>query len=64
MRAAGRGLAGAPADGATGHFGLTGMRERAQSLGGSLTVESRAEEGTKVRLEVPLGKEIAGRTKV
>jgi signal transduction histidine kinase/ligand-binding sensor domain-containing protein len=64
IRDDGRGFAGAPADGATGHFGLTGMRERAQSLGGSLTVESRAEEGTKVRLEVPLGKEMAGRTKV
>jgi signal transduction histidine kinase/ligand-binding sensor domain-containing protein len=64
IRDDGRGFDGTPADGATGHFGLTGMRERAQGVGGSLTVESRAGEGTKVRLELPLGKEAAARTKV
>lgn len=40
------------ADGASprGHFGLTGMRERAASIGGSLTVESAAGRGTTVLL--------------
>jgi two-component system, NarL family, sensor histidine kinase UhpB len=31
-------------------FGLTGMRERAAALGGSVTVRSRPEEGTRVRI--------------
>ena len=64
IRDDGRGFDGAPADGATGHFGLTGMRERAAAAGGSLTVESRVGEGTRARLEVPLAKEAAGRAKV
>jgi signal transduction histidine kinase len=74
IRDDGGGFDGPPADGATGHFGLTGMRERATAIGGSLTVESRAGQetdergmpagsGTKVRLQVPLGKETANRTK-
>lgn len=35
-------------------YGLTAMRERAASIGAVLTVESRPEEGTTVRLVVPL----------
>lgn len=35
-------------------YGLTAMRERAASIGAELTVESRADEGTVVRLVVPL----------
>jgi signal transduction histidine kinase len=43
--------AGGPGD---GHFGLTLMRERARSAGGSLTVRSAPGGGTCVALEVPL----------
>ncbi|HTV16329.1 MAG TPA: two-component regulator propeller domain-containing protein [Acidobacteriaceae bacterium] len=64
VRDDGRGFDGPPADGATGHFGVTGMRERAAAIGGSLTVESRAGAGTKVRLELPLGKVAVSRAKV
>jgi signal transduction histidine kinase/ligand-binding sensor domain-containing protein len=64
IRDDGRGFDGEPANGATGHYGLTGMRERAAAIGGSLTVESRAGAGTRVRLELPLGKEAGSRTKL
>lgn len=55
IRDDGRGFAGTPADGATGHFGLTGMRERASAIGAALTVESHAGEGTTVRVVLPQG---------
>ena len=35
------------------HFGLLGMRERAEALGGTLTVESKPGAGTTVVVEVP-----------
>ena len=35
---------------APGHFGLTGMRERAAAIGGTLEVESEPSRGTTVRL--------------
>ncbi|MEV4622966.1 GAF domain-containing sensor histidine kinase [Asanoa sp. NPDC049573] len=35
-------------------LGLTSMRERAEAVGGRLVVESKPDEGTTVRLEVPL----------
>jgi len=35
-------------------FGLSTMRERAESIGATLTVESAPGEGTRVRLEAPL----------
>lgn len=35
------------------HFGLLGMRERAEALGGTLTVESTPGSGTTVVVEVP-----------
>jgi signal transduction histidine kinase len=35
-------------------FGLIGMRERAESLGGHVTIASRPGEGTRVLLTVPL----------
>ncbi len=38
---------------ALGHFGLTGMRERAEAIGGTLEVNSQAGEGTVVRLSAP-----------
>ena len=37
-----------------GHFGLLGMRERAERLGGSLDVSSEPGAGTEVRISVPL----------
>jgi signal transduction histidine kinase len=37
-----------------GHFGLIGMRERAERLGGELRLESRPGEGTEVEVTVPL----------
>ncbi|MGB9031318.1 MAG: two-component regulator propeller domain-containing protein, partial [Acidobacteriaceae bacterium] len=50
IRDDGRGFAGTPADGSSGHFGLTGMRERAEAIGATLTVESSVGEGTTVRV--------------
>ena len=40
-----------------GHFGLTGMRERAQAIGGTLEVSSAPGEGTAVRLCAPAPRE-------
>ena len=37
-----------------GHFGLLGMRERAERLGGGLHLASRLGEGTEVEVSVPL----------
>ena len=44
---------------AKGHFGLQGMRERTDQIGGTLNVESTPESGTTITLSVPLsnGKE-------
>ena len=36
----------------TGHFGLVGMRERAELAGGKLTIDSRKGKGTKVVLTI------------
>jgi signal transduction histidine kinase len=36
-----------------GHFGLTGMRERAARIGGALTIVSREGAGTEVLLSIP-----------
>jgi ligand-binding sensor domain-containing protein/signal transduction histidine kinase len=38
---------------APGHYGLTGMRERAAAIGGTLEVTSEPGNGTAVRLHVP-----------
>jgi signal transduction histidine kinase len=38
----------------TGHFGLLDMRERAQSMGSHLTVESEPGHGTRITVEVPV----------
>lgn len=35
-----------------GHFGLTGMRERAHLVGGRLHIESRPGQGTRIELEI------------
>jgi signal transduction histidine kinase len=37
-----------------GHFGLEGMRDRVQLLGGTLGVQSRLGEGTMIEVRVPL----------
>ena len=39
---------------ASGHYGLIGMRERAERIGGHLTLSSRPGEGTELLVEVPL----------
>ncbi|HTG14023.1 MAG TPA: two-component regulator propeller domain-containing protein [Blastocatellia bacterium] len=36
-----------------GHFGLRGMRERAEDVGGQLEVRSRVDSGTEVELSIP-----------
>ena len=38
-----------------GHFGLVGMRERAEQIGGRLTVSSSPGAGTEISAEVPVG---------
>ena len=37
----------------TGHFGLPGMRERAEIVGGKLEVWSQLDSGTQVELSIP-----------
>ena len=44
---------GSPAE--PGHFGLIGMRERAEQIGGKLTVTSKPGGGTEITVEAPLG---------
>lgn len=41
-----------PPDGNTDHFGLPGMRERAQLVGGQLTIDSQPGQGTTLRLTI------------
>lgn len=43
------------AEGKVGHFGLTGMRERARRIGADLTINSSPDSGTEVALVVPGG---------
>jgi signal transduction histidine kinase len=38
----------------TGHFGVIGMRERAESLGGSFEIEPIASGGVRMRASLPL----------
>jgi signal transduction histidine kinase len=44
--------------GSEGGFGLAGMRERVESLGGTLTVESAVGEGTTLAVELPVGERV------
>jgi signal transduction histidine kinase len=55
IRDDGQGIGGAVLDagGRPGHFGLMGMRERAQKLGANLDIWSKAGAGTEVDLRVP-----------
>jgi nitrate/nitrite-specific signal transduction histidine kinase len=41
--------------GRAGHWGLAGMRERADALGGTLRISSAGGVGTGVELTIPLG---------
>jgi signal transduction histidine kinase len=51
----GRGFDPRPRDsGSAGHFGLVGMRERADEMGGAFTIKSGAGEGTEVSVTVPI----------
>lgn len=49
----GHGFAGDAPSASEGHFGITGMRERAQQIGGRVKVTSKEGEGTQVYVEVP-----------
>jgi ligand-binding sensor domain-containing protein/signal transduction histidine kinase len=43
-----------PENGEAKHFGLLGMQERAEQIGGTLKIDSRANEGTEVLVDVPI----------
>jgi signal transduction histidine kinase/ligand-binding sensor domain-containing protein len=59
IRDDGRGFAvGESLQSPPGHYGLTGMRERAEAIGGTLEVTSQPGGGTIVRLHTPLPKEV------
>jgi signal transduction histidine kinase len=54
VRDDGRGIDPAPTpSGLDGHYGLAGMRERAERIGGCVSILSRATAGTEVDLSVP-----------
>ncbi|HSL55897.1 MAG TPA: carbapenam-3-carboxylate synthase domain-containing protein [Pyrinomonadaceae bacterium] len=42
-------------NGREGHFGLIGMRERAQQIGGTLSIQSTDGSGTEIVADVPIG---------
>jgi signal transduction histidine kinase/ligand-binding sensor domain-containing protein len=61
VRDDGRGFEAGPEQESTpGHYGLTGMRERAASIGGTLEITSEPGQGTVVRLKTPAARERAG----
>jgi len=62
VRDDGQGFAAGEAS-AAGHYGLTGMRERAATIGGRLEITSEPGSGTTVRLRVSARKETSGQTK-
>jgi signal transduction histidine kinase len=41
-------------NGAAGHFGLMGMRERVEQIGGTLSIHSAKGAGTEVAVDVPI----------
>jgi signal transduction histidine kinase/ligand-binding sensor domain-containing protein len=57
VRDDGRGFAADHVSELSGHFGLTGMRERAAAIGGTLDVISKPGDGTTVRLHAPAPRE-------
>jgi len=65
VRDDGRGGASEQATGTSaGHFGLTGMKERATAIGGTLEVSSARGEGTTIRLCVPARREVREKSEV
>jgi signal transduction histidine kinase/ligand-binding sensor domain-containing protein len=63
VRDDGRGFrTGEEASSPPGHYGLTGMRERAATVGGTLEVTSEPGSGTAVRLRVPAPRESREKT--
>ena len=44
----------AAGSGGSGHFGLVGMRERAEQIGGTLSIQGANGSGTEVVIEVPI----------
>lgn len=54
VRDDGRGFDLEAASAMAGHFGLSGMRERAEKLGGQLRIESQPGGGTRVSVSIPL----------
>ncbi len=42
-------------NGDSNHFGLLGMRERAEEIGGTLSINSIVQKGTEVTVSVPIG---------
>jgi signal transduction histidine kinase/ligand-binding sensor domain-containing protein len=61
VRDDGRGFASANGSSPAGHYGLTGMRERADLIGGTLEVTSELGTGTTVHLHVTTPKEARNR---
>jgi len=57
VRDNGKGFSGAPPVARPGHYGITGMHERAERIGGNLAIESHPGEGTEVYLTLPLKKD-------
>lgn len=53
----GRGFSAEAPSAADGHFGIIGMRERVQQMGGHIAVSSRPGEGTQVQVDVGTGSE-------
>ncbi|MYN40143.1 hypothetical protein GTP55_12240 [Duganella sp. FT109W] len=49
--------------GSTGHWGLTGLFERARRVGGQLTLDNRDAGGLRVRLIVPAARAYAGQAR-
>jgi signal transduction histidine kinase len=49
-------------EGRAGHFGLQGMRERANGMGGKLTVWSAPDAGTEIELTVPAARAYSAAT--
>jgi signal transduction histidine kinase len=45
---------------AAGHFGLLGMRERSEKIGGQLSIRSEPGSGTRVEVTLPLSRAAAG----